>query len=165
MVLKAAFHIVRPYKSLDYYIEYIKAWENINVHKIVKNQIEAYLSLSILIYYALFNFYCYFLPNLKTSPIRAIIFDSWYLLVPKPSVNLMAFFVCSQLVYFAHFLYFKSNKELCLDITQILINRQLNGHFANQLFRGKPIVQFMRNFYLVTVNAAQCFYALTCKFF
>ena len=169
MFSQTARQVLLPVKSLSYHRSYVATWRAINVDRDRRARAKTYFALAVLLYYAFSNLgYAFLPPNLESSPASLLLFDSWFILICKRSTNLMAFFVCLQLVYFTHFMYLNDNQQMFAIVNDVLLHGKVGRHFSgcrfyNRFQRKVPVVWLMRTWYLVWINALQLFILVTCK--
>ncbi len=169
MFSQTARQVLLPEKSLSYHRSYVATWRAINVDRDRRARAKTYFALAVLLYYASSNLgYAFLPPDLESSPARLLLFDSWFILICKRSTNLMAFFVCLQLVYFTHFMYLNDNQQMFAIVNDVLLHGKVGRHFGgcrfyNRFQRKVPVVWLMRTWYLVWINALQLFILVTCK--
>lgn len=168
MFSKTVLQVLLPVKSLSYHRTHVNTWKAINLYGDRSARTKTYLALAVLLYYAFANLFFAFLPeDLEHSRARLLVFDSWFVLMPKASTNVMAFFVCLQLVYFTKFMYLDDSRHMFAIVNDVLLEGKVGRHFSGRFydrFRLKmPIAQLLRHWYLVAINALQLFILLTCK--
>lgn len=167
MFSRTALQILVPVKSFAYHRTYVNTWKAINVYSDRRARMKTYLALTVLLYYAFANLFFAFLPDLESSRSRLLVFDSWFTLMPKKATNVMAFFVCLQLVYFIRFIYLNDSRHMFSIVNDVLLEGKVGCHFSGRYYSRFglkiPIVKLLRTWYLVSINSLQLFTLLTCK--
>src|SRR5699024_7092633 len=89
------------FQTLDYYLNYFKIFYQILLHHNSKYIQTVKLIIQILLYQALHFLYMYIFPI--DSIDRIVHFDAYFVILPKPIVNLMAFLITLMTaIYFQH---------------------------------------------------------------
>lgn len=147
--------IFNPFKTIKYfkqYFEFVIKLPN-NVTKSAKCKLCFWI---VSVFTITINLLYLFLQKNLTEIDNIIHANIYYILMPKPRMNLFSALVGFMQLHFIFGLFFKVDIKLLKVLKSIIYNNQ-NKYFLFPLYNSKPVCFYIRKKYLLIVNIFQTF--------
>ena len=129
-----------PYKSPEYYLNYLKMSNEITQNSSfnIRLKLKPYIIIFFLILQTLHFFYLYLRNSKLTPDDRIILYDVYYLNVPLKEIQLVGASICLMLIYFTYLLYFNVD----IHLNQLLIENIESGRYSIKFAKISNFMQF-----------------------